>query len=274
MRQAKQLLQQMFYIPKHEKLSEKTFSRLLLFSVLGILLCGVCLGGLTWAWFSDSTVSSAEPLRAASFDVTAVIRTTDTGDTVSANDDQSYTLSAGHVYQVTLTPGGTASTGYCIITVNGQDYFTTQMKPKPEPVSSLQFKVDCRAATANVSFVPHWMTYSGYSETATNLIGQNVTTIQVPASAGSFSTFANVPASAGNDPASTGTANSSSANAAEQENASSRTDQPGNTAAASSAPDPATEETVSSQSEEQSSLPSGEEASSLPEEEGTTGTQK
>ena len=166
-----------FYIPKNQKISDKSFSQLILASVLGILLCTVCLGGLTWAWFSDSVTSNTETLRSATYEIQAEVKK----GTESVDMDETtktYPLTAGETYTVKLKATGNASTGYCKVTLNDKDYYTTQIAPGHD----VTFTIVCpESIAAEVSFSSQWMTYAGYSETATNLIGQEITTITAEA---------------------------------------------------------------------------------------------
>lgn len=162
-----------FYIPKNQKISDKSFSQLILASVLGILLCTVCLGGLTWAWFSDSVTSNTETLRSATYEIQAEVKKESDGSVVAINEDNTYTLDAGETYIVKLTATGNASTGYCKVTLNDKDYYTTQIVPK----NNLQFNISGLTVNATLSIISNWMTYSGYSAEATNLIGKTITEI-------------------------------------------------------------------------------------------------
>ena len=48
-----------------ENMTDKTFSRLILVSFVGIFICVVCLCSATWAWFVDSTGSATNVISAA-----------------------------------------------------------------------------------------------------------------------------------------------------------------------------------------------------------------
>ncbi|MGN1095932.1 MAG: hypothetical protein ACI4QR_06045 [Eubacteriales bacterium] len=171
------ILKKTFDKQKREITPDKLFHRLMIPSVLGILLCGVCLIGLTWAWFSDSASGNVKNLTTSNYNITVQITSENDNMSVNQNTDGSYTLSHGKKYNVTLTAAGNASTGYCKIKLNDRDFYTTQL-----PVSTsntLSFMIDCSGLSEDTKavFTPCWMTYSGYSETATDLIGQTKTEI-------------------------------------------------------------------------------------------------
>ena len=174
-KQTKQMLKQ----NKYKKDADSAFLRLFASSIMGILLCIVCMGGLTWAWFNQSVTGNTESIHSASYSISISVVQNPTTDniTVSPGADGKYSLAAGNSYKVTLSASEDATTGYCKVTVNGTDYHTTQMAPVV-PGNRVIFTIKCTAA-ATVEFSPNWMTYSGYSESTTDLIGQNISEIEI-----------------------------------------------------------------------------------------------
>ena len=63
----KQFFHDLFYLPKHEQLTDRSFMKIIISSIAGITLCCLCLMSLTWAWFEDNTVSSGNSITSASF---------------------------------------------------------------------------------------------------------------------------------------------------------------------------------------------------------------
>ena len=55
--------------PNNHTLTDKAFSRFLITSVLGILICITCLCSATWAWFSADTSSGSNTLSSGKFDL-------------------------------------------------------------------------------------------------------------------------------------------------------------------------------------------------------------
>ncbi len=111
----KQLLNTFLYIPRHDKLTDKNLLHLLIASAVGIILCAACMAGMAFAWFSTELPIKDQTIAAANFDVTVSISDA-LGNPVSPAADRSYTLIGGQEYTVTLTPAGTATAGYCIMT--------------------------------------------------------------------------------------------------------------------------------------------------------------
>lgn len=120
------------------KVSEAALSRSIAVSVIGILLCMICLVGTTWAWYSLSVESGSSDMTGANFDFTVVVTKTvetngETGGTGTTEptvttvepDNGYYTVGNGEnaIYRVTLTEDGnnTTKNGFCLITVNGSD---------------------------------------------------------------------------------------------------------------------------------------------------------
>ena len=63
----KQFFHSLFYLPKHEKLTDRSFMKIVISSVTGIILCCLCLVSLTWAWFEDGTQSNGVSITTATF---------------------------------------------------------------------------------------------------------------------------------------------------------------------------------------------------------------
>ena len=146
------------YVPKHQKPTDDNILRLLMPSVVGIVICMVCLADSTWAWFSASFQTAPQTITAANFAVTVSIEN-DKGQSVEAQNGQ-YNLTAGVEYTVTLTAGGNApSGGYCIVEGGEKPQYTAQMLPEKE----LKFTLIPKE-TANYAFTAVWGSYSGEAD--------------------------------------------------------------------------------------------------------------
>lgn len=166
MKWLKRRILRLFYVPKYEKVSEQTISRVVPSSALGILFCAVCLAGLTWAWFSDSVTSNSGNITSAHFSAQVTVVSNQTVITPSS-EDGSYTLAAGS-YTVTVTASGNASTGYCGVILDGVTYHTVQLYPgssdagNPQSISFTLTVSEASASTVtpNLTVTPHWGTYA------------------------------------------------------------------------------------------------------------------
>ena len=155
MKHSKRLFSSLFYVPKYEKVSDVSFSRIIVSSVLGILLCIFCLAGLTWAWFSGSSSSAANSITAAEFKVKVTIN----GSEITSADGK-YTLNQTE-NKVTVTADGSATTGYCIVKFGENTYHTIQIfkVPAEKKPQSVTFTVKS-VAGAELEIIPQWGTYA------------------------------------------------------------------------------------------------------------------
>ena len=147
-----------FYIPKHTKPTDTNILRLLLPSVLGVILCMVCLAGMTWAWFTASVQTKPHTIAAAHFDVTVSIA--DPSGKAVAESADGYHLSAGAAYTVTLTAAGSAEEygGYCVIKHGESSALYTQQLMPPDGKMTFTFQP---AANDAYTFTGVWGRYTG-----------------------------------------------------------------------------------------------------------------
>lgn len=141
--------------------TETNLTKILLPSVLSILLCMTLLCGMTWAWFASTQSTPAATIQAATYTYRIDIGEKD-GETLSTGEDgkYTYTLKAGVTYTITLKALGTASKGYCKVTLPDNSVLrTAQIVPE----NSLTFTLTLTSG-GNVSFSPEWGTYSGTAE--------------------------------------------------------------------------------------------------------------
>lgn len=162
MKYLKNIFNSLFYVPKHEKVSDISFSRIILSSILGISLCIICLAGLTWAWFSSSVTSGANNITAADFTVGIECKQ---NETVVQPENESYKLNSGE-YKVTVTASGTVSTGYCKVELklsdnNTKTYHTIQLYPAggDGKLQSVEFSVKV-SDISYLKITPQWGTYA------------------------------------------------------------------------------------------------------------------
>ncbi|GEM_PF-4997609 len=144
--------QDIFYI------TDAMLSRSILVSVLGIMLCLVCIVSMSWAWFSSSVSGSVSRIKAAHFDMNIAV--SDTGTPVVPAAGNRYTLQPDRQYTVSLTPTGdaeTATSGYYVITLlpggaaAASTYYTAILEPAQ--MSSYGFTV---FGFAEMTLTPMW----------------------------------------------------------------------------------------------------------------------
>ena len=114
---------------KQEKATDANIMQLLMPSVFGIIICLVCLAGMTWAWFTDTGEVSAAPLRSAQHKVQVEIKDAANGTEVQSGGDGEYTLTKDALYNVTLTVvESTSYGGFSAVSVDGDTYYTERMQ--------------------------------------------------------------------------------------------------------------------------------------------------
>lgn len=154
-----------------EKITEKAFSQSLIISVLSILLCIVVLCSLTYAWFTQDVSSNTNKLQSGHFDFNvSVIRGENdevaeaSENTIVADASGAYTLDAVDTYTITLElTKETTAKGYCIVTVNGEEYRTevivneqTKSETYPGENAPFTFKIKTTEANTTVKVESRW----------------------------------------------------------------------------------------------------------------------
>ncbi len=141
-----------------DKLTDKAFSRLMLTSVLGILVCIMCLCSATWAWFSADTSADGNKVSSGQFDLTVSV--TDASSEVTTLTENAvgktvYTFDSIGVYTVTLkmTDDTTVTKGFCTLDVGNDTYYTASINAETDPFT---FTIDIKEAGVTVTFSPAW----------------------------------------------------------------------------------------------------------------------
>ena len=114
-----------------EKLTDKAFSRAMISSVLGILVCIACLCSATWAWFSTGISNDSNTVGSGNFGLIVTVTDelgADVPVTVTADGVSVCSLEGGKTYKVILkmTADTTVSKGFCSITSSANPTVTLQ----------------------------------------------------------------------------------------------------------------------------------------------------
>ncbi len=156
---------------KVNKLTDKTFNRLLITAVAGILICIVLLCSSTYAWYS-ATLNGGKNAIKTSGECLLQISVAKDGENLTLSDG-SLTLEKDVTYTVTLTMPKDSSSGYCVITTAGgvyrTEYLARHTEDTPTEISftiSIAHQldengVDITPDTVTVGFNTHWGIYSG-----------------------------------------------------------------------------------------------------------------
>lgn len=116
-----------------DKLTDRVFTQSLVMSVFGILLCIVALCSATYAWFSADVSSPSNNIKSSSCDISVSV--TNGGNTVDPQNGE-YLLEAGKTYEFNISATGTAKSVYCILSIDGKDFYTEQIDVTPDGVAA------------------------------------------------------------------------------------------------------------------------------------------
>ena len=145
-----------------DKLTDKAFSRLVATSVLGIVICIICLCSSTWAWFGDTAPSKGNVVSAAGQCLLKVSVSDDVNviETVDISSPETIHFDAGNTYTVTLTLPKNSSSGYLVIDSGEGKIYTDYLEAHKEDVEkTLSFTLEVEEATDFV-FTLRWGIYS------------------------------------------------------------------------------------------------------------------
>jgi len=164
----------------------------LIVTVATVVFCLFAMGVTAYAYFSSSTSSVSNFIKAANFEAGVKVQIeNENGNelTLTSVDakTQEVTLEAGETYYVTLTPGSTstAKTGFVTITAEGKNesYHTQQLgKDGEKTTPSVSFYLSSVEGT-RVTFLSHWGTSSryGYESSNDTLYITQGDTVEIPA---------------------------------------------------------------------------------------------
>lgn len=140
-----------------DKLTDKAFSRMMLTSVLGILVCLVCLCSATWAWFTADVSNNSNTIGTGQFDLEVEVSIGDVRLERSTDRTNVHTFEKAGLYTVTLkmTEDTTVTKGYCIITVNGKTYKTASIN-NVDGTNPFKFTLDVKEDGMTVEFTSAW----------------------------------------------------------------------------------------------------------------------
>ena len=138
-------------------INDKAFTRLMITSLIGFLVCVACLCSTTWAWFSDNAPSHGNEIKMAD-KFLLTVSVAGEGEPLEGIEN-GVALSAGVEYTVTLTLPAESASGYCILTAGGTQYYTdylTAHESATPKVTSFTLKVN---SDQTVVFTKHWGIY-------------------------------------------------------------------------------------------------------------------
>lgn len=120
---------------KPSRSSDRKYMRNIVPLFLGMLICISCLAGVTWAWFTANSTASVQRIQSAEYSVAVEVKKVSNQDPAAVIVEEnvaSCTLEPDTGYSVKLTPNGTATKGFCLIT-DGTNVYTTGQLSGEEP---------------------------------------------------------------------------------------------------------------------------------------------
>lgn len=165
----RKFIRQLSYIPKHQKISEKTMLTRIATTITIVLICLVSMSVTAYAHFSCNIASSLNTIKAATFEASIEINDSN-GNSVTVDTTNpgigSAELKGGEAYKITLkhSPSSTAKTGFVIITAENCNsrYHTQQLgKDGSGNTETISFSVEVNADTV-ISFSSNWGTSCYY----------------------------------------------------------------------------------------------------------------
>ncbi len=127
-------------------------------SLIGIVVCALCMCGASWAWFTASTSADTAAIQAATYTVTVTAKLDQTeAKTETEEGVTTVTFADAGAYTVTLKPhaDNTVTAGYCKVEFGDKTYYTDCLTE-----GKLTFTVNA-AAKATLTVRPQWGSYSG-----------------------------------------------------------------------------------------------------------------
>ena len=143
---------------KGEAAAESSVWKMLLPSFLGIIVCTICLAGMTWAWFT-SGVQSQSTVTAKEYSLNEKITVQNArSGALEKSAEGNYTLAANTTYVVKLAPDVTPkSGGYCMLKITPADgseemYYTQALTAKNE----FSFKISNGDGSVACQMIAAW----------------------------------------------------------------------------------------------------------------------
>jgi len=145
---------------KEEKITDSALNRVIITSILGILICMICLCSSTWAWFKDDISNNKNVIESASYGIVSIVKIDSTDDEITETEKNTYSLTAG-TYSLTLNKEGEARYGYCIIlSDSGVKLYTETMN---EAITSFTYILEITSDVV-IEFKPCMGIYSGVAD--------------------------------------------------------------------------------------------------------------
>ncbi|MBP3632977.1 MAG: hypothetical protein J6J43_00190 [Oscillospiraceae bacterium] len=158
-----------FHIPKQGKIGEKVLLSHVALTAVLIIVYLLAISGSAYAFFT-STTRVHNTLKAAHFDAEIYI-VDEYGNEIDTELQPDGVLLARlevpGAYELTMTPDGTAETGFVTMQMEGVDYTTAQLGISMEAAGGYRDGVTFTIQAYEpvpVAFLPHWGTSAAYAD--------------------------------------------------------------------------------------------------------------
>ena len=160
-----------------KKLTDKAFSRSIITSILGIIICLACLCSTTWAWFTDSVEYVGNTVKAGECHLTITLK--DENGVELTDISQGVDLEKDVTYTVTLTLPNSSTSGYCVIETASKIYFSDYLLYHNNTEDTvITFYVVAESDMQGVKFIKRWGIFSNSPDVLANQ------TLTIPVQAG------------------------------------------------------------------------------------------
>ncbi len=165
----KKLYDEFLSVPEQGKIREKVMLTRITLTALIMILCLAAMGVTAYAYFSCNVTSGFNVIRAANFDAEVsvwrqngeeVTLTHENGNThIATLSTDTYTIN------ISMSSNSTATTGFCIVTVDGVKYHTQQLSKNETTPNSQSFSFTLEASSSvDLRILEHWGTSSSYCD--------------------------------------------------------------------------------------------------------------
>lgn len=176
----RKLYNRYFYIPKHEKITEKVMLTRVAITVMIVVMCLAAMSITAYAYFSCNISSGVNVIKGANFEADVLVNEINNGEktevktTVVDSNTHTAELQANKTYEITFSHKGSAETGFYVISAlnSEQKYYHTKQLLKKDSNNqngsdTFTFNLEVNEDTV-ITIDAHWGTSSYYSNFENN----------------------------------------------------------------------------------------------------------
>lgn len=142
-----------------KKLSDRSFVRLALTLIIGVLFCIICLSATTYAWFAVSIKGDNNKIQTSDVCLISVSIYKDGTEEATVDTQNPITIQCEGTYVVSLTLPKESASGYLVLTVGEDKYYSDYIQRNENNDQTLTFTLNVKTSTS-VTFTARWGIYS------------------------------------------------------------------------------------------------------------------